>query len=175
MKNGTAILKNKYGPFWQYFLCYITGTQYEITKWRAFIYFFSRQKHIPLLGFFRKRLDTPLVALMLAWALSSLFLLTGETLDIGIVINVGTLRYFLFSYIAIILLVFFLTFVIQWRLQKIKLTCQGCYRIIRNEMREVTDLAERIKERTGGNAPSAGLTKTVSPEHLSPTQRQRSP
>jgi hypothetical protein len=158
MKNDVAVLKTKYGAFWQYLLCYITGTNYEIEKWRSFLYFFRRQKHIPLLGFFRKRLDTPLVTAMLVWTLVSLFFLIGETLDISPAVRISILRYLFISYIAIICSVFFLTFAIQWRLQKIKLTCQGCYRIIRNEMREVTDLAERIKQRTAAGSAVDSLT-----------------
>ena len=78
IKDGVAILKTKYGPFWQYLLCYITGTEYEIIHWRRIIYFVRRQYHIPLLGFFRSRLDTPLVTVMLLWVLVSLFFLLAR-------------------------------------------------------------------------------------------------
>ena len=57
--------------------------------------------------------------------------------------------------------VFFLVFVLQWRLQKIKLTCEGCYHLIRDEMREVTDFADRIKERTSGHATTVDRTSST--------------
>ena len=152
MKGKIAVLHPpEFGAFWQYMICYITGTAYEITwnKYRAAAckiwYFFRRQRHIPLLGYFRKRWDFFTVIVMLIWTITSFFYLVALTLDFGLKIPSTILCEIFFSYLIVVIWIFLLLVILQWKLPKMSQTLEGCSRRARDKLREVRDRMKNIK------------------------------
>jgi hypothetical protein len=135
MQAETAILHPKYGMFYQYLICYITEIKYEIPLVFRIWYFLRRQKHIPLLGYFRHRWDVPTVFVMLTWCIVSFWFFVALTMDFGLPIKSEIINVGFFSYIFVIAWIFLMLASIQWKLQKIRETCEGCYHYIRNKMR----------------------------------------
>jgi hypothetical protein len=136
MEGEVAILHPRYGMFYQYLVCVVTGIPYELAAPYRFAYFFRWQRYVPLLGYFRRRWDVPTVLIMFAWAMLSFCCLVASTIDFGIqkIDNQGMIALFI-SYVVIIGWVILLVVALKWKLQKIPQTCQTCYGNIKPKMR----------------------------------------
>jgi hypothetical protein len=85
MKDDVAVLHPAFGIYWQYVVCYITGTKYKVALRREIFFKIRRQTHIPLLAYFRRRVARPVVVFIFVWSLGCLvFLVSSPSIsDLG--------------------------------------------------------------------------------------------
>lgn len=132
------------GPFWQHMVCFITGIEHQFTTCYAIYFFIRRQKHIPLLNYFRNRWDTRIVGIAFVISLAGFLFLIATTLDFSLNMSPCSARLFFFGYIVIILWILFSLSILHWRLQNIDGICEKCYERIQRRMDEIKDAAKKI-------------------------------
>jgi hypothetical protein len=118
IEGEVAILHPRHGWFYQYVVCFVTGIRYELPAAYSFAFFFRRQMHVPLLGYFRRRWDVPTASAMLALSMVSCWYLVAASLRCVAPVQHQVLLGLFGFYILVIIWIFVLVLALQWKLQK---------------------------------------------------------
>jgi len=165
VETDTYVLDPEYGIYWQYMICYITGINHRIEDWRKcyiLYFFFRRQKHVPLLNYFRRRWDVPIVGALLFVFLTTFIYLVALTLDFDLPTDSRTLRCIFFAYVIGIVWVLFSLIILHGPLQNIDKTCEKGYVKIATKMDNAIRRAAKIQQKLAQRASSDSTRRQTS-------------